>query len=248
MPRIPLIEDLTSNPIPAGSNLLVAFDPTSQWVNAHVTIAAGWLKTEGRISYHISMEPRERIRTRLRRLSLENLEDPEGLNEKRTVAVYDWYAATLGAVYQNTTEDSEFSFASLKIADLSIDWAKGEREAELTRLFEKPALPLLRIVDSVSCLSRFNDEKTWVEFLLNRVIPRAQKWNQVSMIGIVRDLHSGWVYKTLESASDGVIDFKLEETGEETIDLMRIRSMRQVGFDRKWHKLTVSEGFKVELG
>jgi hypothetical protein len=244
VPRIPLIEDLTTDPIPTGSNLLVAFDPTSQWINAHVTIAAGWLKTEGRITYHISMEPRERIRTRLRRLGLENLGEPEGLNENYTLVVHDWYTPTLG----RKTEDSEFSFASLKIADLSIDWAKGEKEAEEKRLFEKPARPVLRIVDSVSFLSRFNDEKVWVEFVLNRVIPRAQKWNQVTMIGIVRGVHSDWVYKTLEGASDGVIDFKLEETGEETTDLMRIRSMRQVGFDRKWHKLTIGEGFKVELG
>jgi KaiC/GvpD/RAD55 family RecA-like ATPase len=51
----------------------------------------------------------------------------------------------------------------------------------------------------------------------------------------------------LEAAVDGIIDFKLEEVGEETINLMRLRSMRNVGFDSRWHRLRVKENFEVTL-
>ena len=35
--------------------------------------------------------------------------------------------------------------------------------------------------------------------------------------------------------ADGVIDFKLEEVGKEVRNLTMIRSMRNVGYDGKWH-------------
>src|SRR5208337_4291328 len=103
---------------------------------------------------------------------------------------------------------------SLKVADLSIDWAQGEKD--ISGLFEQPEPPVLRILDNVSCLARFNDEKAWVEFVITRLIPRAPKWNQVTIIGLMRGLHTDWVYKNLEGTVDGVIDFRLEEATEET--------------------------------
>ena len=234
---------MTDGPVPPGSNLLVEFDATSQWNNAHTTIAADWLKAKGGVSYHIASQPKERVHTQLKRLGLQNVEELEEPHERRALALYDWYTASLG----RKVPDDDFSFYSLKIADLSIIWGKGEKDAEATGFFDQIGQPILRIVDNVSCLGRFNEEKAWVEFLLNRVIPRAQRWNQITIIGLTRSLHSDWVYKTLEGAADGVIDFKLDDTGEETKDMMRIRSMRNVGFDRKWHTLKVDKDFRVSL-
>jgi KaiC/GvpD/RAD55 family RecA-like ATPase len=37
--------------------------------------------------------------------------------------------------------------------------------------------------------------------------------------------------ESLEAAADGVIDIKLDETSEEARSMMRIRSIRNVGFD-----------------
>lgn len=51
------------------------------------------------------------------------------------------------------------------------------------------------------------------------------------------------VYKQFEGTCDSVIDFKLDETGEETRDLIRIRNMRNVSFDRRWHALGIGENF-----
>jgi len=52
-------------------------------------------------------------------------------------------------------------------------------------------------------------------------------------------VHSEWVYKRFESVSDGIIDFKLEERDGRTRSVMRIRNMRNVGFDSQWHSLLV---------
>jgi KaiC/GvpD/RAD55 family RecA-like ATPase len=51
----------------------------------------------------------------------------------------------------------------------------------------------------------------------------------------------------LEDAADGVIDFKLEDVDEETRDAFRIRSMRNVAFDRRWHVLKIGENLEVSV-
>ena len=40
MPHIPLIEDLTMGPVPAGSNISVEFAGASQWYGASVSIVS----------------------------------------------------------------------------------------------------------------------------------------------------------------------------------------------------------------
>jgi hypothetical protein len=52
------------------------------------------------------------------------------------------------------------------------------------------------------------------------------------------------MYKRLEDSHDGIVDVRVGDDGE---DLMRIRNMREVGFDRKWHELTVSPSLEVSL-
>lgn len=172
---------------------------------------------------------------------MRNVEELEVPRRSPTLALNDWYTVTIGR-----KPSDEESPPSLKVADLSIDWAKGEKDISVW--FEQAGPTFLRILDNVSCLARFNDEKAWVEFVITRLIPRATKWNQVTIIGLMRGLHSDWVYKNLEGTVDGVIDFRLEEASGETQDLMRIRSMRSVGFDRKWHQLSIAANSEVTLG
>jgi KaiC/GvpD/RAD55 family RecA-like ATPase len=67
------------------------------------------------------------------------------------------------------------------------------------------------------------------------------------LISFISGVHSAWAYKQLEAAVDGIIDFKVEEIGEEMRDLMRIRSLRIGTFDRRWHELKVAENSEVTL-
>ncbi len=134
----------------------------------------------------------------------------------------------------------KFGPESLKVADLSI-WIA--REA----MVESPAPEFLVIAENGSTLDRFNDEKNWVELYLTRPIPMAKPRKVTQLIGFMAGIHSNWAYKQLEAAVDGIVDFKVEDVGEETRDLMRIRTMRNMQFDRRWHELTMSETFRVLL-
>jgi KaiC/GvpD/RAD55 family RecA-like ATPase len=233
LPRIPLIEDLTAGPVPPGSNLLVEFDPSSQWDNASVTIAAGWLKSGGKVSYIVHTHPPDEVRERLTRLSL----NPEALEETDRLWITDMYTA--GIIGQKSKE--KFAVDSLKVADLSIWMGK-----EVTH--EPPAPEFIIIDDNTSIIDRFNEEKNWIELMLSRVFPMAKRRHITQFTSILADgVHSKWAYKQLEAAVDGIVDFKLEDRNNAAVSLIRVRSMRNVGFDSKWHVLKTRENFEVTL-
>lgn len=239
MPKIPLIEDLTAGPIPTGSILIAEYDPPSHWYAACSTIAAGWVTTGGRVHYNLSTRLPNQLRSTLKLLGL----DMEQLEKNEKLIILDWYTATLAG--RETQE--KYAFNTLKVSDLSIRFlkaAKGDAGAGIPL----PLSPdILRVMDDISFLARFNDEKSLVEFLLARFIPHAWKGFGVVVAGVMRGAHSDWFYRQLEAQVDGIIDFKLEEAGEEPENLMRIRNMRNVSFDSRWHKLKVGENFEVTL-
>lgn len=228
--RISLIEDLLleplPKPLPTVTNFLVEFDPTSPWLSASLTIAAEWIKGGEQVSYTSLSRPPESLRSPLRKLGL-NVDE---LEKNQKLSIWDWYTVKLGRKSQE-----KFAIDSLKVADLSIWMSKA-----------KPSAPIperLRIKDDLSVLGRFNDERAWVEFELTRAFPLGTPY----IIGIVRGVHSDWAYKTLEAAVDGVIDFKADEAGEEVRSLIRIRFMRDVPFDSRWHVLKVGKNFEIIL-
>jgi len=231
LPRLELVEDLTQAPIPPGTNIIVEFDPASQWYNASLTIAAGWLRTGGSVSYIAHSQPPEDVRSQLRQLGLA----VDDLEQKDRLWITDFYAASVG---QKSKE--RFAPESLRVADLSLWIAKDA-------MVESAAPEFLVIADNSSVIDRFNDEKNWVELYLTRPIPMSKPRQITQLIGFMAGIHSNWAYKQLEAAVDGIIDFKVEEVARETRDFMRIRSMRKVRFDRRWHELKMSESSEVTL-
>jgi KaiC/GvpD/RAD55 family RecA-like ATPase len=63
----------------------------------------------------------------------------------------------------------------------------------------------------------------------------------------MRGIHSDWVYRLLEGSVEGVVDFELDESGEETRNIIRFRRMRNVSFDSRWHPLKIGKNFEVTL-
>ncbi len=230
---IPLIEDLTTEPIPPGSNLLVEFDPASEWYNAAVTITAGWLSSGGRVHYNVNVRPPDTVRSHLKKLGL----NPEDFEREDKLRIYDWYSLTLGR--RSVGKDP---VTSLKVHELSPDYANWMRSDELSE-----NETTLRMIENGSTLARYNDEKAYVEFILTRVFPRSTLWKAILISSHVKGLHSDWVNGALESAADGVIDFKLDETTDPAQNLIRIRNLRNVGFDGRWHKLKTSKSHEVTL-
>jgi KaiC/GvpD/RAD55 family RecA-like ATPase len=240
--RIALIEDLLKAPLVPGASILVEYDPTAAWYQTSLSMAAGWLKAGGVVTYGVTSQPPDNIRSQLTQLGL-NVAELESDNKLR---VFDWYTATLG---RKSTE--KYAFYSLKAADLSVLFAKYLMATEPDSVDSLPptASPdWLRIMDDLSCLARFNEERSWVEFVRTRLIPIGSLWKSTGIGGLIKGLHSDWVYKNLEAASDGVIDVKLDEASEEAKSMIRIRSMRNVGFDSRWHELKVAENSEVTLG
>lgn len=232
MPKIPLIEDLTTAPVPAGSGILVEYEPSSLWYDASITIAAGWLKTGGKVMYNVAVQPPDDIRSQLRRLVVE----VDQLEKEDKLSIVDHYTVSIG---QKSKE--RFTVSSMKVADQSIQFMKSEA------LLREELPEHLGIRDDLSLLDRFNPERSWVEFLLTRYIPVIRSLKVTAIRGLIRGIHSDWAYKQLEAANDGIVDFKLEEDGKSSRNLIRIRRMRNIAYDREWHPLVVGENLQVTL-
>lgn len=52
----------------------------------------------------------------------------------------------------------------------------------------------------MSTVGRFNDEKSWIEFALTRVLPGVRTTKLRGIDGLLIDLHSPWVYRQSEAA------------------------------------------------
>ena len=231
LPRIPFIEDFTKGPVPPGSSILVEFDPASEWYNTSVTIAAGWLRTGGGVSYVAFSRPPDDIRSQLRQLELD-VEELEGTDK---LWITDAYSVAMG---QKSKE--RFAVGSLKVADLSIYIGRES-------MVDSSVPGFLIIVDNISVLDRFNAERNWVELYLTRPIPMSKARQITNLNGIIEGIHSDWAIKQLEAAIDGIIDFKLDETTDPAQNMFRIRSFRNVRFDGRWRKLNIGENFEVSL-
>ncbi len=70
-----------ASPDPAGSNLYVFFDPASQWYAVSMTMAAGWLRAGGGVSYNAFAQSPDSIRLQLKRFGLDK-EDRETMDHR----------------------------------------------------------------------------------------------------------------------------------------------------------------------
>ncbi len=226
-----MIEELTAQPIPAGSVLLVVFDPSSQWYNATTTITAAWLKQGGKVDYSAYAETPEAVRLKLGRLGV----NAGQLEEEEKLQINDWYTATLGE-----KSEEKHSFSSLKVSELSAFFSQLEIRPE-------PEPGWLNISDNTSTVARFNDEKSWVDYVLAGPIRMGRIRGHTMIRGLMDGVHSDWAYKQLESAHDGIIDFKFDESRSPPRNQMRIRTMRNVRFDGSWHQLKLNDDFEVKL-
>jgi KaiC/GvpD/RAD55 family RecA-like ATPase len=194
-------------------------------------MAADWLMSGGSVMYGTFAQNPDDVRAKLTALGLNVAE----LEKSENLGILDCYTVTLG---RKSKEKNAWN--SLKIADLSIYFSQEEMSAP-------PEPEHMVITDDESTIARFNDEKAWVELELTRMIPAMRSRQMTSIGGIMKAIHSDWVYKRLEAASDGVIDFKLDDASDPPRNLMRIRSMRDLHFDGKWHELRVGEHSEVTL-
>ena len=118
--RIPLIEELTMEPISPRSQLLVEYDAGSQWYNATVTIGAGWLKQGDTLSYNLTLRSPDKLRSKLQQSRL----DTGKLEADDKLRIQDYYTATLGKT------SSERLPNPIKVNDMTLAWGKLMRAYE----------------------------------------------------------------------------------------------------------------------
>ena len=185
------------------------------------------------MSDNLTLNSPDKLRARLQQSGF----DTAKLEADDKLRIQDYYTATLGKISRESHPNP------VKVNEMTLAWAKVIKWAEQNG----PETHLLRIWNNLSTLGRFNDEKTWVEFILSRDLLLGEKLGATTIRGIVKGVHEEWVYRRLEDSHDGIIDMKLEDAGKETLDMIRIRGMREVNFDRKWHQLKVDRTFTVSL-
>ena len=179
----------------------------------------------------MGVQPPEDLRSQLRRIEPAT----DDYEKKGKLKIWDLYAATLGR-----RSPEKYAVESLKVADLSVAYSRD-------RMRLPPSPDLVEIVDDLTVFARFNDEKNWVEWELTRDFAAYKMTKVTNILGLIKGVQSEWAYKRLEAASDGVIDFKVDELSDPPQHMMRIRSMRSVGFDGRWQPLSINENKDVVL-
>lgn len=183
------------------------------------------------MAYILSSRSPDDIRAQLTKLSIDV--GRSEANDK--LRIWDAYSKTLGLQSRE-----KFKIESMNVADLRI-WAAKEF------MHQPPSPDLMYITENSSVAARYNDEKSWVEYTITRVLPAASMTRAMNIRGVSLGVHSDSAYKQLEAASHGVIDLKVEELEGELHNFIRIRKMLNAKFDARWHKLKVNDNFEITL-
>jgi len=175
------------------------------------------------------------------------------------LVVEDWYTATLTGGRTPEPSGAQASIfepiegglraRSLKIADLSLEWLKTSKSGarapyDIVEFWPEGSLI---IAESFSGILRFNEEKAFVEWMESRVNPEERRRKSITIQGVVRGIHSDWLYKRMESASDGIIDLRVMEREEETKNLVRVRSLKGQLHDSHWHEIAIKSNGEAVL-
>jgi len=139
-------------------------------------------------------------------------------------------------------------FRSLKVADLSVEMLKASKD-EYTGHLDRPGRSpvYLDIIESISEMLRFNEEKPYLEWMASRVTPRERMRKGATLHGCVRGLHSELFYKRMEAISDGVIDVSMREQDGESKSFLRLRSLRGQPYNGRWHRIDVEPNGEATL-
>ena len=252
--NVPLLDPLIPDGIKPGTMLLVEFDPESQWLAVASTVAARFSETNHHVGYLAMSRTPEDVRNSLSDLGV----DVSRAEKAGMLAIEDWYTASLTGgrvdsslkgtrIFESTA--TGLRALSLKVADLSVEWLKSSKAGPhpVYDIVDFWPPGSLIIVESFSVILRFNEERAFVEWIESRVNPGERKRKSITMQGFVRGIHTDQLYKLMENASDGVIDIKVVERGEETRNLLRVRGLKGQPHDTRWHEITIKSNGEVTL-
>lgn len=250
--KVPVLEPLIPNGVKTGTILLVEYDPESQWLSIATTITARYILNGSHACPCACVRPREELRSDLSRLGL----DVEKSERDGLLRVDDWYSASLSLergpgrskFYEVMGEgaDSYVRVGSLKVSDLSVEWLGLMKDGHPYIVENWPPGHII-IWESMSPMLRFNEERIFLEWLETRFNPYERSKKRIELQGVTRGVHSDAFYRRIESASDGVIEVRVLERGEEAKNFLRVRSLRGQPHDARWHEVEVSANGEAAL-
>jgi len=248
---IPLLTELVPDGIKPGTIFLVEFDPESQWLAVAATITASYLRAGGCVGYVALLRSPETVRENLLALGV----DVSAAANEGRFTLDDWYSATLSggrideggpAIIERI--DGGLRWRSLKIAELSVLWLKDKkRSLESSEFFENWSPGALNIMESISQMLRFNEEKPYLEWLISRDHPSVRRAKRISFDGVLRGVHTESFYRQLEGDHDGVIDLRVMERDEEAKNFLRVRSVKGQPHDSRWHEIQIKRNGEAAL-
>ncbi len=252
---VPILAQLIPGGIRPGTLFVVEFDPESQWYAVAATIAANFLKTNGRVGYAAFTRPPEEVKRVLSSLGV----DLASVAREGRLTVDDWYSASLTGGRLESTGSGQTGFfegiegggvraLSLKVTDLSIEWhswkKSGPKPYDVSETWPPGALG---IGESVSEILRFNDENAFLEWVINRTNPNDRRAQRIALYGYVRGIHSELLYKRIEAAFDGVIDIRVMEEARTAKNFLRVRSLKGQPHDSSWHEIEIKPNGEAVL-
>ena len=247
---IPLLTALIPDGVKPGTLFLVEFDPESQWLAVAATIAAGYLLAGGRVGYVAQLRSPENVRESLLALGV----DISVATSEGRFSVDDYYSATLSGGRLGGGGPSIFEridgcvrLRSLKVSDLSVEMLKDMKQDESGGVWQNWPPGALTVVESMSQMTRFNEEKAFLEWAINREHQGARRTKRIYFEGFVHDIHTESFYKRLESDVDGVIDLRVMERDEEWKNFLCIRSLKGQPHDSRWHEIQIKRNGKAAL-
>lgn len=251
--HIPLLNGMIPGGVKLGTMFLVEFDPDSQWFSVATTIVANYFGTNHHVCYLAMARSPEAVRAAVSGLEV----DISAAETSGRLVVEDWYSATLtggrleppsGQIGLFEPTQGGLRVRSLKVADLSVEWLKTAKTGpQAYDIVDRWPAGSLIVVESLSGILRFNEEKAFVEWMESRVNPEERKRRTITLQGFVRGIHSDWLYRRMEGASDGVIDIRVMERGEEAKSLLRVRSLKGQPHDSRWHEIEIKPNGEATL-
>ena len=214
------------------------------------TIAAHFLRAGGRVSYTALLRPPEAVRESLHALGVDV---EEAIIEGR-FTLDDYHTVTLaggrldeGVPVVERIEGGTRA-RSLRVSDLSVGMLKElKQDPESGVIWENWPPGALSISDSLSQILRFNEEKPYLEWMINRNLPNYRRAKRVGIFGAVRHIHSESFYKRMEGEIDGVVDLRVIEQGQEWKNLICIRSLKGQPHDARWHEIEIKPNGEATL-
>lgn len=236
---LPILSEIVKGGITYGSSLLVEFEPDSMWFEASLTMIAQGIRGGIRCDYHTFQHEPSDVRAALSRLGLavKELEDADSLR------ILNSYTIQTGLVLPDSSTSGRVPrhySQSLKLQDWSI--------ADVQRI--KSDVPQedkrrLHIDDNTGILLQYNDEKVFIDNWRTRSRPHTKVQEIVLFNSLVKGVASDNFTKQFEALSDGIIDFKSEESAGQIEHTFRVRTMRGRPHDSRWHRLRLMDNGEV---